>query len=928
MMPDFIPGQVPVELRALPIWRLLRSGAPISQATSFGTAHSAFMLAQGAAAMAVETGPVPGGGEAIIAIKLPPGSKPPHGGWPTYVEQSDDGSLIALARCSAADYARIATANGVLSGPVAVTGKRCPDAPPTAPSLTLSSLATLGVIVPAPPNAAEGDHIESCSDEGRRHQAQGRDLPAGGSEPLLAPFQARSGTETSDTRDDPDDDDDELEDTASPALLTPNPDGVPLYLTNLPRWLLWRVEHRTNKQTREVTETKPPISCRTGQKCDVTDPRSWTDFARVKTAVARSAAWDGFGIALGYVPESREYVIGIDADACLDPETGALADWAAPYVTTMGSYTEYSPGGVGLKSFGRIREADYPAACKLLGIAEGAKEQARTRTFGERANGGHAPGVQMFVSGRYFTATGRAWHASPEDVCLLSLDQIAQLGHLFGPKEQRNTADRATAQRTDDDEAEPEEVTLRDRLGAEFLRNTRLKERWEGGTAGLSDTSRSGFDMSILAFLVTAGFTKGETRTALRAYRYGKLAEEEAAGTGDRYFQRMWDRSAASPRSGPNPSEAWERNHPPVDAVPATEILGRQPDPELSPKVGRILTGDDFISSFVPPDWLIEGVVQRGRLYACTSLTGHGKTAAWGFNACMIQAGRMIGNLDVVQGNVLYLAGENPEDLKARMHGMVGYFKLKPAQLPFVLPGNFPLDDQEADTLLREIDGLGVPISLIIGDTASSFFSGEDENDNVQAGGYARTLRRFTLECPGNPTVVVLCHPVKNASKNNLLPRGGGAFVNELDANLTLWSESQGEVTELHWQGKIRGPDFSALGYRLRPVPTGFIDRRDRPVMTIVAEPMSEEAVADHTKQTLANEDVVLRALRDHPEWSYAQIAREAGWVDENDQPMKPRVQRAIRSLADDKLVVQPRKGARWELTEKGEKAAGTPNHG
>ena len=39
-----------------------------------------------------------------------------------------------------------------------------------------------------------------------------------------------------------------------------------------------------------------------------------------------------------------------------------------------------------------------------------------------------------------------------------------------------------------------------------------------------------------------------------------------------------------------------------------------------------------------------------------------------------------------------------------------------------------------------------------------------------------------------------------------------------------------------------------------------------------------------------------------------------------NDQPMKLRVQRAIRSLAEDKLIVQPRKGARWELTEKGEK--------
>ena len=47
--------------------------------------------------------------------------------------------------------------------------------------------------------------------------------------------------------------------------------------------------------------------------------------------------------------------------------------------------------------------------------------------------------------------------------------------------------------------------------------------------------------------------------------------------------------------------------------------------------------------------------------------------------------------------------------------------------------------------------------------------------------------------------------------------------------------------------------------------------------MTIIAEPMSEEAIADHTKQALANEDVVLRALRDHPDWSTPRFAATPG---------------------------------------------------
>jgi hypothetical protein len=350
--------------------------------------------------------------------------------------------------------------------------------------------------------------------------------------------------------------------------------------------------------------------------------------------------------------------------------------------------------------------------------------------------------------------------------------------------------------------------------------------------------------------------------------------------------------------------------------------------PDQSPGVGgqgRILTGADFIASHVPPVWLIDGIVQRSRLYACTSLTGHGKTAVWSFNACMVHAGRMIGALEVYHGKALILAGENPSDLQARMIGMARALNIPHDRLPFVLPGSFPLDEKAADVLKREITALGVQLALIVGDTASSFFPGDDENDNVQAGTYGRTLRTFADHCPGNPAVVALTHPIKNARRDNLLPRGGGAFMNELDGNLSLWSPVLGEVTEMHWQGKIRGPDFVPLGYRLRPVPTGLIDEKGRPEMTIITEPMSEEAAADHAKQSRTNEDAVLRSLRDHPEWSWAQIAREAGWVGDDDRPERWRVQRAIVSLAEDKLIQQGRKGDPWMLTEKGKQALGRP---
>jgi len=342
--------------------------------------------------------------------------------------------------------------------------------------------------------------------------------------------------------------------------------------------------------------------------------------------------------------------------------------------------------------------------------------------------------------------------------------------------------------------------------------------------------------------------------------------------------------------------------------------LARQAHEQQQPK-GRILTGDRFVSDVAAPHWLIEKIVQRGRLYACTSLTGHGKTAVWLFNGCMIQAGRNIGNLRTTQGNVLYLAGENPEDVKYRLLGMIETYRLKPKDLPYVLPGNFPLTDEAAEVLKKEIDAIGIEFSLIVGDTAASYFPGEDENDNVAAGSYARTLRTFTC-CRGGPAVITLAHPIKHASKDNLLPRGGGAFLNELDGNLVNYRE--GEVSSLHWCGKIRGPDFDPISFKLRSVQTGLIDQWEAPFQTVVAEPMSEEAAADQAHQSMSEENVVLRILRDNPKWMSVKIAEAAGWTDDEGRPQRWKVVRVLQRLSDDKLIHQPRKRGPWKITQKG----------
>ena len=227
-------------------------------------------------------------------------------------------------------------------------------------------------------------------------------------------------------------------------------------------------------------------------------------------------------------------------------------------------------------------------------------------------------------------------------------------------------------------------------------------------------------------------------------------------------------------------------------------------EPPAPTRTGHFLSTAEFLNTFTNPDYIVDGIIQRGRLISLTSPTGHGKTAVALYLGTMISIGRNIGGIEVEKGEVLFLAGENPDDLCGRFHAAVQYYHVKPNDMNIaILPGNFPLTPDDAEKLKQEINARENPTSVIFVDSAAAYFSGDDENHNVQAGAYARNLRVLTT-CKGNPAVVILCHPIKAASRDTLLPRGGGAFLAEVDANLTLWSDAQGENTTLHWQGKIR----------------------------------------------------------------------------------------------------------------------------
>jgi hypothetical protein len=205
--------------------------------------------------------------------------------------------------------------------------------------------------------------------------------------------------------------------------------------------------------------------------------------------------------------------------------------------------------------------------------------------------------------------------------------------------------------------------------------------------------------------------------------------------------------------------------------------------------------------------------------------------------------------------------------------------------------GRFKLS-KKMDQLRVETDQLG-GVDFIIVDGSTAFFEGDDENSNAQAGTHAIRLRELTT-LKGEPGVLVLCHPPKNAGDDNLQPRGGGAMIAEWDGNLTATKD--GAVTTIHWQIKIRGPDFTPLSFLLRTVER-LVSKTGKLMPTVIAEPLSEAREEEMRKIARNEEDLVLEEISNHPHSSQADIARHLGWLNLKGEIQKAKVHRIVKEL-------------------------------
>jgi hypothetical protein len=350
-------------------------------------------------------------------------------------------------------------------------------------------------------------------------------------------------------------------------------------------------------------------------------------------------------------------------------------------------------------------------------------------------------------------------------------------------------------------------------------------------------------------------------------------------------------------------------------------------DPDVFVREGRIhnggstaaehtiLTGREFIANFTPPDYLVHRILQRRYFYSLTAPTGAGKTAIALRLAAHVELGRPIGGYEVEQGQFLYFAGENPDDVRMRWIAMAEAMEFDPGMGHFI-PGVFSIPALTA-RVGHEAKSIG-GFALVIVDTSAAYFEGEQENDNVSMGAHARMLRSLTT-LPSGPTVLALCRPVKNATADNLLPRGGGAYAAEVDGNLV--GRKADTIVELDWQGKFRGPGFEPIAFELISLSTDKIkDSKGRQIPTVMAQPLTERENAAKVSAVRSDQDVLMVVMLDNEGASIAALAEKAKWLTATGLPHKSKVHRILTALKRDRIVDNKR--GTWALTEPGKKEA------
>lgn len=497
--------------------------------------------------------------------------------------------------------------------------------------------------------------------------------------------------------------------------------AIPAGLRALKQWVCWRLVPVPGKKP-----TKVPYAP-AGFKASHDNPNTWGTFEQVSAAAHN---FDG----IGFVFTAADPYCGIDLDACFTTD-GTLKAWAVEVVEAAqdaGCYIERTPSGIGLHIIGRA-------------------------TFGHGRKVSMPDGVvETYDRLRYFTMTGEQTALGDADADMESVVGILKRRFYATAEE---AIEVVIGDGLPDYQADQYTAACLQGASSDFLSFWHDKVDVQKHGADRSShrmalvnrvamklwtiIGRQPTVQEVRSVCLRAPFIKHEM-TAGRA-KWPRLAKEECSKA---------IAYAATHQAGPDISAA-------VAAEPPKQLL---------------YTLDDLAERAAKLRWLVKYTLPEDSIGVVFGASGAFKSFIAIDAACHIAHGMKWLGKKTRKGSVVYLAAEGGAGIVRRFQAWHRRHNKKWTDAEIhVCP--VPLELMTDGPRLRaELDRLGIKPDLIVVDTMSQMFTGE-ENSASDVAAFLRSIGSV-LRDHFHACVMVVHHSGHNAAER---PRGSSAIIGNVD---------------------------------------------------------------------------------------------------------------------------------------------------
>jgi KaiC/GvpD/RAD55 family RecA-like ATPase len=273
----------------------------------------------------------------------------------------------------------------------------------------------------------------------------------------------------------------------------------------------------------------------------------------------------------------------------------------------------------------------------------------------------------------------------------------------------------------------------------------------------------------------------------------------------------------------------------------------------------------------VETPWLISNIIPAGGMAALYGKPGTFKSFIALHLAAMIGSGIPVFGNEVIQGDVVYIAGEGGAGLKARRDAVSKAHDVKDPKVYF-LRAQLDLRSSETDreALLAEIAKHDLKPVLVILDTLSRAFAGGNENSSDDMGKFISHVTAIQLRL--NTAVLIVHHTGKDEARGQ---RGHSSLNGAVDAELEVQKLSEPGDEDRRGQITITkmkdGEDGLKFQYRLEVVQLSMIDASKTSLAVI---PLDEnEELKQRRKPLTGHRKTIFEALK--------QVIAESGSIRE-----------------------------------------------